>query len=254
MEDKEIVSFGEWIVPKSWDDITLRQYQEIERFYEDKEKNVDIREIIHILCNKTVDEVNQLPAEFLDIILEKLAFLQKEPEIKAPSNKIKIDGVEYKIHFESQLRTGELIASDTILKSDRHNVAALLGILCRKDDELYDSKFENEILEGRIKMFEEQPVMNVLPIVSFFMNSYIVFNSYSLLYTKVMEAINLTRKSIVNSQKIGHCKKLYLVWQMNRLQKRLKSTRHMQGTSSTTSHTSFKNQKWKKLRRNIKTT
>lgn len=234
-KDKDIIDFGSWNCPKGWPDVTLKQYQDIERFYEDKEKNVDIREIIHILCNKTIDEVNALPSQFLDIILEKLAFLQKEPEQREASNKIKIDGEEYVIHTENKLKTGEFIASDMLLKQDPHNIAALLAIVCRKEGELYDSKYENEILDDRIKMFENQPVVNILPLINFFMTSYIVSNSFSLLCIKVQDAINLIQQNIASSAKIGICKKYYLKWRVNRLQKSLKSISRMQGTSSSTS-------------------
>ena len=253
-KEKDIIDFGEWFCPKSWDDITLKQYQDIERFYEDKEKNVDIREIIHILCNKTIDEVNALPAEFLDIILEKLAFIQTQPEVKEPTNKIKIDGEEYIIHTENKLKTGEFIASDMILKQDPHNIAALLAIVCRKEGELYDSKYENEGLDDRIKMFENQPVVNILPLINFFMTSYIVLESFSLLYMKVQDAISLIQQNIDSSAKIGICKKYYLKWRVNRLQKSLKSISHTQGTSSSTSAISFKNLKWKRLKKNFRIT
>lgn len=253
MEDKEknIVDFGNWIVPNDWSQITLKKFQAIQDYYEgiSGDTKFDIRQVLHILCDKTIDEVNQLPSEFLDMILEKLTFLQEQPKQEEPRNYIKINGEKYSIHFENQLKTGELIASDTVIKSDHNNLAALLAILCRKEDELYDSKFENEILEGRIKLFEQQRVMDVLPIVSFFMNSYIVLNNYSLLYMKVQTAIDLIQQSIDSSEKIGVCKKYCLRWRMNRLQKRLKSINHMRGTSSTTSLFSFKNRKWRKLKK-----
>lgn len=252
-DEKNIVDFGEWIVPNDWSQITLKKFQAIQDYYEgiSGDTHFDIRQVLHILCDKTIDEVNQLPSEFLDMILEKLTFLQEQPKQDEPRNYIKINGEKYSIHFENQLKTGELIASDTVIKSDHNNLAALLAILCRKEDELYDSKFENEILEGRIKLFEQQKVMDVLPIVSFFMNSYIVLNNYSLLYMKVQTAIDLIQQSIDSSEKIGVCKKYYLRWRMNRLQKRLKSINHMRGTFSTTSLFVFKNRKWKKWKRNF---
>lgn len=253
-DEKNIVDFGEWIVPKSWNDITLRQYQEIERFYEDKEKNVDIREIIHILCNKTVDEVNQLPAEFLDIILEKLAFLQKEPEIKAPSNKIKIDGVEYIVNIMEKLKTGEYVSFDMVLKNDKHNYAAMLAILCRKEGEVYDSKFEAEVFDKRVKMFEEQSVMNILPIVSFFLNLLLTLGKHSELYIQVEEAINHIARQLKTSQSLGACKKLYLTLQIRKLKRSLKSISNTSQTSSRSSHTLFRKARQMMRKRDSKTT
>lgn len=169
-KEKDIIDFGQWNVPSSWSEVTLKKFQDIQNYYDgiSGETKFDIREVLHILCDKTLDEVNALPAEFLDLILEKLAFIQTQPEQQEPTNKIKINGDTYSIHFENQLKTGELIASDTVIKSDHNNLAALLAILCRKDGELYDSKFENEVLDDRIKLFEKQPVVNILPVVNFF--------------------------------------------------------------------------------------
>lgn len=230
-KEKDIIDFGQWNCPKDWSDITLKQYQDIERFYADKEKNVDIREIIHILCNKTIDEVNALPAEFLDIILEKLAFLQEQPKEEEARNKIKIDGEEYSVNIMEKLKTGEYVAFDTVLKNDKHNYAAMLAILCRKPNEIYDSKFEAEVFESRIKMFEQQPITNILPIVGFFLQLWLLSETHSKLYSQVQEAIDLTARHIKTSKQIGACKRLYLTWQIQRLRKSLKSTKHISQTS-----------------------
>ena len=164
-----IIDLGVWNVPKSWDEVTLKQYQEIERYYDGKEENFDVRKVLHILTNHTEDEINMLPLDFLEKIMGYLAFLQEPIPEQEPKNWIEIDGERYTVHTENQLKTGEYIASDTVLKGDKHNYAGLLAILCRKEGELYDSKFENEVLEDRIKMFEQQPITKVLPIIGFFL-------------------------------------------------------------------------------------
>jgi hypothetical protein len=71
--------------------------------------------------------------------------------------------------FDHQLKVGEYIAADTALKGDQHNYAAILAVLARKEGEIYDSKYENEVLEDRIKMWEGVPVTDVLPVVAFFL-------------------------------------------------------------------------------------
>lgn len=200
---KDIIDYGEWTVPTSWNDVTLKMYQEIERYYEDKDKDFDIREVLHIMTNHTVDEVNSLPLEFLEDIMEKMQFLETKPEEKEPVNYIEIDGERYTVHTENKLKVGEYVAADTAMKGDKHNYAAFLAILCRKDGELYDSKFENEVLEDRIKLFEKQPVTNVLPIISFFLSLYITLQMPILLSSKVMEAIDLELKSIKTLRKNG---------------------------------------------------
>lgn len=221
--EKDIINLGEWNCPTKWEDIDLKTYQEIEAYYDGKDENFDIRKVIHILCHKTEDEVNMLPMDFLEKVMEKLAFLQEKPKDEEPRNWVEIDGVRYTVHTENQLRTGEYIASDTLIKGDRHNYAALMAILCRKDGEVYDSRFENEVLEGRIKLFEKQPITKILPIIGFFMQCYIASMTPTLLYSKVKEAIDLTAANIESSAKSGELSKRSMKSLMKRLRKLEKS-------------------------------
>lgn len=222
-DEIDVIDYGMWYVPSKWDDIDLGTYQDLERFYEGKDEKFDIRKVIHILCHKTEDEVNSLPIDFLENIMEKLIFLQEKPTEEEPRNWIDIDGERYTVHTENKLRTGEYIASDTVIKGDRHNYAALLAILCRKDGEIYDSRFENEVLEDRIKMWEKVSVVKVLPIVNFFLQLYIISMSPTLLSSKVVEAINLTRKDIETSATNGEISKRSMRSAMKRLKKLEKS-------------------------------
>lgn len=219
----DIIDYGEWTVPTSWDDITLKTYQEIERYYEDKDKDFDLREVIHIITNHTIDEVNALPVEFLDSMMEKMAFLQESPSNEKPTNSVEIDGEVYTVHTENKLKVGEYIAADTAMKGDKHNYAAFMAILCRKDGEIYDSKFENEVLEDRIKMWEKQPVTKILPVVGFFLNLYITLQMPTLLSSKVMEAIDLTRKDIETLQRNGAISKRSMKSAMKKLKRLEKS-------------------------------
>lgn len=228
IDNKNMIDFGTWEVPSDWSQVSLKQYQEIERFYEDNEDSTfDVRKVLHILCNKSIDEVNALPVEFTEKILNILQFLSEPfPKVEA-TNKIVIDNVKYQINVFEKLKLGEYVSTDTIIKSDKHNYAAMLAILCRKPNEIYDSKFEAEVLEDRIKMFEEQPITKIKPLIDFFIDCYLVSAQIFQLYSKVEEEISLIRKNIENSEKIGVFKKCYLNWQMKKLQKSLKSSRNI---------------------------
>ena len=222
-----IKDFGSINVPDSWDKITLKKYQEIELFYENKDDNFNLMDVLDIMIEKDKDYIQSLPVEFLDSILDKLSFLAEKPDVGEPTNKIIIDGETYSIHFENKLKVGEYIAADTIMKKDKHNYAALLAILCRKDDEQYDSKFENEVIEGRIKMFEEQPVLKVMSLISFFFLLSNLFTLPTLLSSNIEEAINLTAKNIETSQKNGEISKRCMKSQMKKLEKLRKSIRNI---------------------------
>lgn len=223
MEDK--IDYGKIQVPTNWNEITLKQFQKINSYYDDKDKKFNIIDVVDIMIDKDRDYVMSLPSDFLNIILEKLQFLQEQPKQEEPSNKIEIDGETYVINVMEKLKTGEYIAVDSVMKNDKNDYASILAILCRKQGEIYDSKFEAETFEERKKMFEQQPITKILPTLSFFLQLYIVSQTHSHLYSQVEEAINHTAKSINNSTKIGVGGKLYLNWRMRKLRKLLRSNK-----------------------------
>lgn len=225
--EKEIVKdFGNIICPTSWDDVTLAQYEKIERYYEDKEKKFDILDVIDIFIDKDKDYIMSLPSEFLDIILNKLSFLQNQPKIDKPDNKITIDGETYAINTQEKLKLGEYTSVDNIMKGNKHDYASILAVLCRKDGEIYNSKFEAEVFESRKEMFEKQPVVKILTLISFFINCYMILELPTLLSLKVEEEANHILQAIKNSTNLGAFKKSYMIWQTKKCLKSIKSIKN----------------------------
>lgn len=219
MDNENVIDFGKWTVPTSWEEITLKQFQEIEKYYSDKDKDFDIREVLHIFTNKTEDEINALPIAFTNELMNKLMFLKDKPKDMKPTNQIKIDGVRYSINVMEKLKTGEFVAIDTILKNDPHDYISVFAVLCRKDGEIYDSKFEAEEFNKRVELMGNQPAINMLPLIAFFFNLYIVRKTHSLLYSEVEEGLNLIQQSIDNSENLGVFKRRSLNSQMKKLRK-----------------------------------
>lgn len=218
----EIKDFGTWQSPKGWEDITLKQYQEIEKVY-DSDKEIDLIDLLHILYNKTADEIKTLPVEFTERLMSELSFLYKKPDFGKPSPSIVINDEEYKVNIMEKLKTGEYVAVNEILKADSKNYAAILAILCRKQGEIYNSDFEANIFDNRVKLFEQQPITKIMPIVSFFLQLWLTSEMLSQTYSQVEEILNRTANSIKTSQNVGALKRWYLTWQTKKLQKSLKS-------------------------------
>ena len=198
-----VVDLGKWNCPRSWKELDLKTFQEIERYYSDKDKKFDIRDVLHILYNRSVDEVNLLPMDICERLIEQLSWLSDSPEYGKPRSWIEIDGIRYQVNIMEKLKTGEFIAVDTAIKGDKHNYAAILAILCRKQGEIYDSKFENEVLPSRIEMFENQSMMDVMPIVSFFLALWVTSSHHIQLSSQVRGLINLEREHILTLRKSG---------------------------------------------------
>ena len=219
MDNENVIDFGKWTVPTSWEEITLKQFQEIEKYYSDKDKDFDIREVLHIFTNKTEDEINALPITFTNELMNKLMFLKDKPKDYEPSNFIEIDGVRYGINIMEKLKTGEFVAIDTILKNDPHDYISIFAVLCRKDGEIFDSKFEAEEFGKRVELMGKQPAIKMLPLIAFFFNLYVVRKTHSLLYSEVEEGLNHIQQSINNSESLGVFKRRSLNSQMKKLRK-----------------------------------
>ena len=222
--------FGEWKVPPSWDDLTLGKFQELERLYdgdEDKERKFDVRDVLDLMTDRTKDEINELPIEFTDSLLRKMYWLHEQPDFGKPSNKVIIDGVQYTVHNENEMKFGEYVALDTAMKGDKHNYAAMLAILCRKEGEIFDAKFENEILPSRIEFWKNVSVMKVMPIVSFFLELSSMSLQVSQLSSEIQEGINHILKHIETSKRNGVFSALYTKWQVRKLKKLQKSIKNI---------------------------
>lgn len=222
--------FGEWKVPSSWDDLTLGKFQELERLYDGEDENerkFDVRDVLDLMTDRTKDEINELPIEFTDSLLRKMYWLHEQPQFGKPSNKITIDGVQYTVHNENEMKFGEYVALDTALKGDKHNYAAMLAILCRKEGEIFDAKFENEVLPSRIEFWKNVSVMKVMPIVSFFLELSSMSLQVSQLSLEIQEGINHILKHIETSKQNGVFSALYTKWQVRKLKKLLKSTKNI---------------------------
>lgn len=226
MDNENVIDFGSWHCPASWDELTLKQFQEIEKYYSNKDKDFDIREVLHIFTNKTEDEINALPITFTNELMNELSFLKEQPKYGDASPKIEIDGEEYCINVMEKLKTGEYVAIDTILKSDPHDYISILAVLCRKNGEIYDSKFEAEVFEDRQKLFAKQSIIKIMPLIAFFINCYIVRKTHSLLYSEVEEGLNLMEQNIESSRANGDLSALStrrLMKKLRKLRKSLKS-------------------------------
>lgn len=222
--------FGEWKVPSSWDDLTLGKFQELERLYDGEdgnERKFDVRDVLDLMTDRTKDEINELPIEFTDMLLRKMYWLHEQPQFGKPSNKITVDGVQYTVHNENEMKFGEYVALDTALKGDKHNYAAMLAILCRKDGEIFDAKFENEILPSRIEFWKNVSVMKVMPIVSFFLELSSMSLQVSQLSLEIQEGINHILKHIETSKQNGVFSALFTKWQTRKLKKLQKSIKNI---------------------------
>ena len=211
--------FGEWVVPTSWDDITLAQLMELDAL---NESAPSLTKVVSVLTGKPLEVVEQLPLQFTNAILSQMEFIKERPDI-APSVSCVINGERFSVNVTEEMKLGEFVAVETVMSADKDDVAGVLAVVCRKDGESYTTEFENKRFEERKEMFLKASCMAVLPVVAFFLLRWELsensFRRYSMLK---QEALNLTQTCIdgLGSSTVGTG---YLSrWRARRKLKRLK--------------------------------
>lgn len=205
-------------IPESWNEITTQKFIEIQSLYKDEHKPT-YQEIISVLSNIPIEELNNYPAIVIEKVMEKLTFLS-EPISTDVFNYIDYNGERYQINYMEDLKFGEFVDVQTVLDADRTNFPAILGIICRKDKEVYDDKFIAEILPKRIEFFNELPITKVYPLILFFINCSLLSESNMNLYLeKLRDQANQHVMCLENSLKDGVGKKRSLNSVMKTLQK-----------------------------------
>ena len=220
------MNFGKITVPTKWEEVTLKQFTELLTIY-DKE-NKDILDIISMFTGRSKDELRKYPMDFINEILIHLQFMNTPLNIK-PSNWVEIDGKKYSVNYMEKLKFGEFVDVETIIKDNKYNYPAILGILCRMEGEVYDDDFIAEKLNDRVKMFEELDMPRAMRLINFFLKlslRSIAYTQKSLAIQQGKEQAELLVQSIRDSLKDGDLKKLDMIYaktELRKLEKSLKS-------------------------------
>ena len=220
------MDFGKITVPTKWEEVTLKQFTELLIIY-DKE-NKDILDIISMFTGRSKDELRKYPMDFINEILVHLQFMNTPLNIK-PSNWVEIDGKKYSVNYMEKLKFGEFVDVETIIKDNKYNYPAILGILCRMEGEVYDDDFIAEKLNDRVKMFEELDMPSAMRLINFFLKlslRSIAYTQKSLAIQQGKEQAELLAQSIRDSLKDGDLKKLDMIYaktELRKLEKSLKS-------------------------------
>lgn len=205
---------GKWVLPTRWDEVTLGQFAELEKLYKgEASKGVDAVDLISIMSGRTKDEVMALPVDFMETMTIHLVFLEIQPEIEKPIDRVEIDGETYIINVKEKLKFGEYVDFDQLVKNDPCDYPSMLAILCRKEGEAYDSDFIANEFQKRVEMFASQPVTKILPLIAFFLEWSTTYMGLSSNYSMTKEALSQEVQNLENSAKLmgGKGLRMYLL-------------------------------------------
>lgn len=155
------------VIPESWDEIKISQYQEYIQYLRDNGNDITIKKIItllSILTDTDEDLFYKLPMETIYQIQENIDFMQEEPKPAKFKNIIEVDGIKYGFQKDlHQLTLGEWIdlehyvTQGDIIDNLHYIVAILFRKITKEGDEYFDYEIEEykEVkLEGRANLFK----------------------------------------------------------------------------------------------------
>ena len=203
-------------MPLSWEEVTLQMFQDLSKLY-DNDNKPTITDILAVLTNIEKKELEQYPTEIIETIIKQVQFIYNSPTDKV-ENQIIIDKERYFINYEDELRFKEFVDSQTLLEGNNRDYASLLAILCRKQGEIYNDEYIATQFNQRREMFLKQPITKILPIVTFFLNYWVVCEKFINRSSTLKIETNKYLDSIGNLLKNGLGKKHTMKSQMKRLQ------------------------------------
>ena len=215
------MDFGKVNIPTKWEEITLKQFCELMRVYDKDDK--EVLDILEVLSGKSKAELRQMPADFIETMLQHLQFMNIPLNVEADSQMV-INGEQYKVNHTEKLKFGEWTDAETVLKEKDY--AGLLAILARKDGEIYDDGFIANELEKRVELFNSLPITEALILLNFFLKLKLRYILYSQKYLEnSKEAVESLVQCIKSSLKDGDGRRLDLIYakiKLRRLEKSLK--------------------------------
>lgn len=223
----EIRNFEFDNIPVTWDDITLNKFIEIRKLYSKNDGKPNQIDLLALITEKDVEYVKSLPATFVIELVNAMQFLNT-PITDKVSNKIVIDDITYQINFKEDLKFLEFVDCNTVIESDENNFAAILAILCRKENEVYDDNFIATELDNRIKMFGECSMTQIQPLIAFFLNCLMTSSQVMQLFSdNLKEQVNNILDNYMNLMRNGAGKKRCTILQMRKLKKLQKSLKYI---------------------------
>lgn len=218
---KDKKDYGEWTLPRSWEEVTLSQLIALEGV-------TSPIKIISVLSGRGEDEVAALPVQFADAIVSELGWLASPPNVE-PSAQCVINGETYRVNVSENLTLGEFVAVQSVRQADPNDVATVLAIVCRRAGEAYDIDFENGKVAERREMFLSAPCTEALKVVGFFLTLWSLSEGSSQRYSVMKEEIlNLIAENLEtlqrNSDGIGLWSRRRAIRRLRALEKHIRTT------------------------------
>lgn len=160
----------EIVVPTSWDDITVNQYQALSQINKDEYKNdlAYTTAVIQVLCN--LDNMQDLPLSAISELSPHIQFMAK-PITNEKIEKVELDGIKYNwINAFNEITVGEAISIELPIDMEELTYTlsydVVLAVMLREEGKKFNAK---EFNNNRVK-FGGLPITQVIGQLLFFLN------------------------------------------------------------------------------------
>ena len=183
----ESINLGSYRIAKSWDEVTLLQWQNYLRKLEEKgQDKLDILSTLEAFSDIPMSIIEQMPTPLFEKVVTHLKWLTEDVNAE-PSNQVEINGQIYQINFMEKLKVKEYLDLNTVMENDKLNYAAIFAILCRKPNENYNQDFIADEFSKRVEMFENMKVLDAMKLISFFLTLFLKYETHFQNYLTVEE-------------------------------------------------------------------
>lgn len=195
------------VFPKDWKDITLGKYQEVQKYFDslkEEEEPNSIR-VLSMLSDTPEDEIRLLPTRIVNEAVQSLSFLRELPNEQTEKRLyMEYEGERYNLPTVEELTFGEWVDLNNAMKSDRNDFASFFAILCRKDGEIYNQQYINQLFQKRVEIFKKMPMNEIHVGISFFEGFGDLLKRLSPnSINQIKDELSNIVKNIENSMKIG---------------------------------------------------
>ena len=191
----------EAIVPKSWGEVSLRVFEDLSKAVAVNPSNPYelTARTIAALTQKPYDEVRQWPVSVLGSseLADALSFVNKEPKKRMPSEKIVLDGKEFKVCiYPQKWSAGQWLDYTSVAKDENENqkMAKLIACFTIPDGHEYGKGYDfDEIVET---INDNMDIETALGLANFFQLQFDAFTKALAAYSarKLKKLLKSTRK------------------------------------------------------------
>lgn len=213
----------EYSYPSSIDELTLGEWEEIQTYVKnritDKYTYDDVISILELITGISKKTFLESPAQVFNIVFETVKWIfEVNFEGIKPKDELEIDGKIYTYGKSENITLREWVDIDTILSKfpDDKKFSGVMAVRIRENGAEYSEK-ESEQIEDRISFWKGQKVVDVMPIINFFLLKEKMlltnFQSYSMavqIAQVQMERINNSLKNGDGSIRLSNWRKMIL--------------------------------------------